>query len=172
LAKGLIKLLILLALTLSFASDSKTPTLQWLPLEKAMKTAKSQKKPLYVYLYGTYCGWCKKFEAQTLSDTQIISLLSDEFVLSRINTASTATQEFEGKQLAERQLAAMFAVRGVPASAFMDSAGKLIAKLPGYMPPDRFITVLKYVSEGWYSDMTYQEFMDSEEKLRKNSNNK
>ena len=165
-------ILIFLALTLAIAGDSKSPTLEWLPLEKAMKTAQAQKKPLYVYLYSTYCGWCKRFDAQTLSDAQIISLLGDRFVLSKINTASTATQEFEGKKLAERQLAAMFAVRGVPASAFMDSSGKLIAKLPGYMPPDKFMTVLKYVGDGWYSDMTYQEFMDSEEKIKKDGNNK
>jgi len=172
LAKRLVITWFFLALTLSLAGDAKTPTIQWLPLEKAMKTARAQKKPLYVYLYGSYCGWCKKFEAQTLKDAQVVSILSEKFVLSKINTASTELQEFEGKKLAERQLAAMFAVRGVPASAFMDSAGKLIAKLPGYMPPDKFLPVLKYVGDGWYSDMTYQEFLDSEEKLKKDNSNK
>jgi len=158
---------ILLFFSALFCEETKKKSLEWLTFGKALETSKKDKKPIYVYLYGTYCGWCKKFNKETLSDTTIINKLSQHFVITKLNTASTETQEFQGEQVSERQIATIFAVRGVPSNVFMDSLGTIIAKIPGYMPPDKFTPVLQYISDGWYKDMTYQEYIDSGDKLKK-----
>ncbi len=148
-------------------ADKSGKELDWKELGKGMELSKEEEKPLFVYIYSTHCGWCRRFNKATLQDTSVVRILSENFIVSRPNTSSTKKQGFKGKKATERQLAAMFAVRGVPSSVFLDSNGKLITKLPGFMPPDVFKKVLKYIGEKWYKDMSYQEFLESEKKLEK-----
>ncbi len=154
----------------SLGAAEKSTELVWHPLEEAMKLAQAQKKPLYVFLYSSFCGWCRRFERNTLNNEDVKKLLSEKFILTKLNSSSTKRQKFKGKLVSERRLCAMFAVRGVPTSAFMefqDTVGTIIAKVPGYIPPDKFKLLLKYIGDKWYKDMTYEEFIRSEEILRK-----
>ena len=158
-----------LIITIAFSGflNAETTEIDWKPLGKAVELAKKDGKPVYVYLFRNGCGWCKKFKNKTLAKSEIIEQLSENFYSCQLNSSSTKKQEFNGEKLTEGQLAAMFAVRGVPTSAFLDSDGKIIAKLPGFMSSDQFLNVLKYIGKGWYKDMTYQEFLESEDKLKK-----
>lgn len=164
--KKIIPLVIVFSIVFAFAGDNVSK-IDWQTLQKGLDLSKKEKKPLYVFIYSTYCGWCKKFKRSTLSDEKIIKQLSEGFVAAKLNTASNAKQEYDGEQSTERQLAAMFGIRGVPTSVFMDNDGKVIAKLPGYSPPETFANILRYISEGWYNDMSYQEFIESGNSLKR-----
>ena len=155
---------------LLLAQSEKKNELKWLTFEKAMESSKKQKKLIYVYLNSSTCGWCRRFESQTLANEAVKEKLSKDFIVTKINTGSTEKQTFQGKEVTERQLGMMFSVRGVPTSAFVDASAdsmQLITKLPGFMPADQFAALLKFMGEGWYKNMSYQEFLESEQKLQK-----
>ncbi len=158
--KRIIPLVIAFSIIFAFAGDKKQE-LDWQTLQKGLDLSKKQKKPLYVFIYSSHCGWCKKFKQNTLSNDGIINTLSEKFVIAKLNTSSNTKQEFDGKKSSERQIASMFGIRGVPTSVFMDAEGKVITKLPGYSPPETFASILRYIGGGWYSDMSYQEFIES-----------
>ncbi len=163
------KFLLIVSLTIiaiSNAEKSEADSINWKTYEKALKLSKESGRPIYFYIYSNSCGWCRRFVQQTLQDSLVMRKLNSKFIPVKINSSSTEKQKLDGKEITERQLAAMFAIRGVPTSAFMDTEGKLITKLPGFIPPAQFMSVLNYIGDGWYKDMDYQEYIESEEKLK------
>lgn len=160
------QILFLTILALSYAQKTESDSINWKTYEKAKKLSKDSGRPIYFYIYSNSCGWCRRFVQQTLQDSIVLRKLNSKFIPVKINSSSTEKQKVDGKEVTERQLAAMFAIRGVPTSAFMDSEGKLITKLPGYIPPAQFLSILNYIGDGWYKDMEYQEYIESEEKLK------
>ena len=163
--KFLTTLLLFGVVLAGFAGQPKKT--QWLPFGKAREESRKEKKILLTYIYSTGCGWCRRFWNTTLTNPEIDSLIDNFFVATKVNLASNDKVEIDGKSYTERQVGAMFAVRGTPTTIFITPTDTILAKIPGYMPADQFKTVLKYFGEGWYKDMTYQEFMESEKKLKK-----
>lgn len=163
--KLLTTLLLVSAITVGFAQQAHKT--QWLPFGKAREKSRKEKKIMLTYIYSTGCGWCRRFWNTTLTNPEIDSLINKFFVATKVNLASNNKVELDGKSYTERQVGAMFAVRGTPTTIFITPTDTILAKIPGYMPVDQFKTVLKYFGEGWYKDMTYQEFMESENKIRK-----
>ncbi len=148
-------------------SPASGDELGWHPFGEALAKAKAEKKHVYVYIYTNSCGWCKKFWSQTLTSNDIEAELDESFIVTKINMSSSQKVELNGDMVAERQIGAMFAVRGYPHSVFMNGDNEVIAKIPGYLSPDKFSPVLKFIGGGWYKDMNFQEFQQSENELEK-----
>ena len=51
-----------------------------------------------------------------------------------------------------------YVIRGYPTGLFMDPAGNVIASLPGFWPPDKFLDVLKFIKSESYKQMSYEEY--------------
>ena len=139
--------------------------LEWLPFGKAREKSRQEKKIMLTYIYSTGCGWCRRFWRTTLTNPEVEKMIAEHFVATKINLSSNKKVELNGKLFSERQIGAMFAVRGTPTTIFISPSDTILAKLPGYMPAEQFKIVLKYFGEGWYKDMSYQEFLESERKL-------
>jgi len=159
----LIFTLVLVSFVLGSAQSENKP--EWLPFGKAREKSHQENKIMLTYIYSTGCGWCRRFWNTTLTNSEIEKMISKYFVATKINLASNNKVELDGKSYTERQIGAMFAIRGTPTTIFITPTDTILAKIPGYMPADQFKVVLKYFGEGWYKDMSYQEFLDSERKL-------
>jgi thioredoxin-related protein len=97
-------------------------------LGTVLEQAKAENKMIYIYGMSEFCGWCKKFEAESLSDERIMSILNEHFILVRVDTVK------------QRDLAANLGIRGTPASIFTTSDGQEISgsRIPGYLDHDSF----------------------------------
>jgi thiol:disulfide interchange protein len=90
-------------------------------VSKAQKMAKTQKKPLMVDTYTTWCYWCKKLDESSFKDAKVVKL-SKSFVPLKIDA------EAEGAKLAEK-----YEVDGYPTILFIDANGKLLKRIGGYV---------------------------------------
>ena len=97
-------------------------------LSYALESAESENKMIYIYGHSENCGWCKQFEAESLSDERIIGILNENYILLSIDTAK------------QKPLALNLGIRGTPHSIFTTSEGQEIpgARIPGYMDPEFF----------------------------------
>lgn len=93
--------------------------------------AKAQKdhKPLLVLITSEQCRWCRKFEATTLQDDEIVG---------RINSSFTAVHVTRDKSIYPKNLTAKM----VPMSYFLDGKGKVIYSIPGYWGSEDYNSVL------------------------------
>lgn len=148
---------------------SKTnPDTVWYPFGTAWERAAKTGKPLMVYIYSRGCGWCTRFEKNTLQNTEVQKYINDYFIRTQLSLSSTKVVEFKGEKYPERDIGASFGVRGTPATIFLfiDTVGNAITKLPGYVPPEQFIYIIKavkkYVEGKWYKDLNFGQFLESE----------
>ena len=98
--------------------------------DTALAKAKKESKPLMVVITTEQCRWCRKLEATTLQDEEIVS---------RINTKFQAVRVTRDKGVYPKNLSAKM----VPMSYFIDPAnGKVIYSIPGYWGSEDYNSIL------------------------------
>ena len=70
---------------------------------------------------------------KVLVQEQVYTLLNDHYISIKINLDS------------EKQLARKYRVSGIPALLFLDSQGKLLKRINGYVPMDNLVAILKKI---------------------------
>lgn len=107
----------------------------------ALLTAKKDNKPLMLYFFSKTCFYCVAMEKTTLADKDIQGTLKGDFVVAWIDTDD------------DTKLAQLYSIRGTPTTWFLDSSGKRISEVPGYVQKERFQKVLEYVKGKHYAGM-------------------
>lgn len=132
--------------------------LSWKSFNEGLQLAQQQKKPVLVDFYTDWCGWCKKMDEATYKNKDVVKLLSEKFIVIKLNPEKNAQYSFNNQTVSGSQLARMFGVRGYPATGFFDASGQFITIVPGYIPPETFLPILSYIQGKWYDKMGFEEF--------------
>ncbi len=157
-----ILLLISTFLLLLFLSSSPLPQSQkgseWVSFDEAVERAKDENKKLLVDVYTDWCGWCKKMDKEVYTDPSVVSLLSSHFITVKLNAESSRQITYKGTKLTERNFAAAVGVTGYPSTIFFEPDAKPITLLPGYVPANRFTTILQYIGEDHYKKISFDDY--------------
>lgn len=98
--------------------------------DQALLKAKKEGKPLMVLITSEQCRWCRKLEATTLQDDEIVA---------RINTTFQAVNVIKDKSIYPKSLSAKM----VPMSYFLDpKSGKVLYSIPGYWGAEDYNSIL------------------------------
>jgi len=97
--------------------------------DQAQAKAKKESKPLMVLITSEQCRWCRKFEATTLQDEDVITKLNTKFVSVHV----TRDKSNYPKNLTAKM---------VPMHYFLNGEGKVIYSIPGYWPADDYQSIL------------------------------
>jgi uncharacterized protein YyaL (SSP411 family) len=95
----------------------------------AQSKAKKESKPILMIITTEECRWCRKLEASTLSDNQIISKINSRFVPIHV----TRDKDVYPKTLSAKM---------VPMSYFLDPQGKVIHSVPGYWSVEDYNSII------------------------------
>ncbi len=158
-------LFILLVLTCSDSPGSKLDgktksTVKWESFNSGLSKALKQKKPVIIDFYADWCRWCKVMETETFSNEEVAKILNKDFITIRVDTEKSESITYKGKTTTSSQFAPMLGIQGLPTVVFMDSDGDLIDKVPGFIKPDIFVGILRYISEGCYKQqISFADYM-------------
>jgi thioredoxin-related protein len=144
----------------SDSPDHKS-TVKWEPFNSGLKKALKQKKPVIIDFYADWCYWCKVMEKETFSNQEVAKLLNKDFIAVRVYTEKDEEITYMGKTITSGRFVSMLGVRGLPTVVFMDNEGRLIDQVPGFIKPDIFIGILRYISEGCYKQqISFADYMN------------
>jgi len=115
--------------------------------DDALKTAKSEDKPVLLYFYSNTCYYCGVMDNNTLSDSDVSSTLKHDFVFLRIDADKS------------RDLTRLYRITGTPSSWFLEPTGKRIFEAPGYVPKSDYKIILEYVKGKYYDSMDLMAYM-------------
>ena len=135
---------ILSSLSISFASSKR---INWYTYKQGIKLNEKEGKKIFLYFYADRCTYCKKMEKETFNNYSVISYLNDNFIPIKVNSNK------------DIKIALDFGVKGLPANWFIAENGERISSLPGYIPPERLLNILKYISTDSFKKMTFRKFM-------------
>jgi thioredoxin-related protein len=97
--------------------------------DQAQAKAKKESKPLWVLITSEQCRWCRKFEATTLQDEEIVTKLNSKFVAVHVT---------RDKSVYPKNLSAKM----VPMNYFLDNNGTVIYSMPGYWTVEDYQSIL------------------------------
>ena len=137
--------------------------LRWNTLDSGLAKAKKSDKKLMVDFYTTWCGWCKRLDRDVYGNEQIARYLNQQYILVKINAESGAKVTYKDTTYSETEFARAFGVTGYPTIIFFDSEGKPITSLGGYVGPERFLPIVKFIGEDHYRKMTWEEYQQKKE---------
>ena len=132
---------------------------EWLAFDQAMEKAAADKKYVVVDYYTDWCKWCKVMDDKTYSDSSVTAALKQNFVIAKINGESSDQITYLGKVMAQSDFTMGMKVSGFPSTMFMDSDGKVIGILPGYIEAPVYLKILAYVSTQAYKTKKLDDYL-------------
>lgn len=129
------------------ASEAK-----FIAYEAAVDQAKAQNKYIFVDIYTDWCTWCHKLDKDVYNDPTVKQAFAKNFTLTKINAESTTEHTFHGSKKSEEQIAEAWNVTGFPTLVFLDQSEKPVFAYIGYLPPERFLKLLDFVSTGGFKE--------------------
>lgn len=105
--------------------------------DAAFMRARSQGRPVMANFYADWCVWCKTLETITFRDQKVAALLAERVVPLNIDIDGDA-----GDVVSELH------VEAPPTIVFLDPDGNELGRIPGYLPPTQFITVVEKILAG------------------------
>jgi thioredoxin-related protein len=149
-------------LTVTFAyseTDNKSSEpFKWYNYNEGLKFAAKKHKFLMIDFYTDWCGYCKKMDKLTYTDSTVAKYIRDHFVPIKVNAESREAMEVPTGQGTGVGLARSYGVTAYPNIWFLDSKGQKLNNIPGYAPPEKFIHVLRYFAEGAYKSQSFQDY--------------
>jgi len=169
-------LAILVKLPIMGITQNKVPeAITWYTVEKATELNAKKHKKIMMDVYTSWCSWCKKMDAETFKDPEVVAYMNENFYAVKLNAEERLPIKFEGKTYLNpspdtyrsvHEFAAMIlqGKMSYPSYAFLDGHNKQITNLPGYHKAPEFLTILKYIAEDQFKKMSLQDYMNNSSK--------
>jgi thioredoxin-related protein len=120
----------------------------WHGWNEGLAAAAGGTKPVIVDVYTDWCGWCKRMDRDTYSRPEIGDYLNKHFVMVRLNAEGPEKLSYAGQSLTARALAGGFQVTGYPTTIFLKPDGTHLVNVPGYIPADQFLKLVRFIGDG------------------------
>ncbi len=112
----------------------------------AVAKAKKQNKPLYLHFTTDWCGWCRRIEQDTYTDTKAKKAL-EHFVPASLDCTVPRGQEPSKQAKINRDLMQKYGGSGYPFLAMVTPDGIVLGTISGYVKPDQFVEELAKARE-------------------------
>jgi thioredoxin-related protein len=129
---------------------------------------KQNPKKVFVDVYTDWCGWCKRMDATTFTDPDVVAYMNEHFYAVRMDAEMKEQISFNNQEF--KYVTA--GQRGVHTLAYSLLEGKMsypsfvtlnedfnrIAISPGYKRPEQLIKELKYAAEELYKEESWTNY--------------
>ncbi|MET0209282.1 MAG: thioredoxin fold domain-containing protein [Burkholderiaceae bacterium] len=119
----------------------------FLDFREEVAEAAQDGKRVMIYIGQDGCPYCTRLMTANFSQPAIVDKTRRHFVAIALNLwGDRATVWTDGRAMPEKALARERGVQFTPTLLFLDERGKVVVRLDGYYPPQRFDAVLDYVA--------------------------
>ncbi len=133
--------------------------IDWQSFQDGLSISKDTATKLLVDVYAPWCGWCSRLQSDVYSSQDVRSYVNEHFTVARLNIDEMDDSlSFKGYTLSSAELAMGFGASGTPTTVFLSPDGDYITRLPGYLGPEDFLTVLRFIATDAYQSQSFDEF--------------
>lgn len=128
-------LLVVISLSIgSFAGTCVADEIKWRSYDEGLVVSKAEKKKVFLHFYADWCFYCGKMAKETFQNPAVVAYLNNNFISVRVNTDK------------EPETTMTYGVTGLPSTWFLTRMGEGILRVPGFIPPDALLTLLKEIN--------------------------
>jgi thioredoxin-related protein len=141
--------------------------IHWISFEEAVLLSEKNPKKVFIDVYTSWCGWCKKMDATTFKETEVVEFINANFYPVKLNAETKDTirfrekefkyvQEFKANELA---ISLLNGKMGYPSYVLLDEKFALMtAPVQSYLPKEDLMPILKYYGTNIYKEKTWEEY--------------
>lgn len=165
---GALLLTTLLLSSFSPSDDSKI-AIKWYSWEEAIELNKTENKKIFIDIYTDWCGWCKKMDATTFQDPQVVKYMNEHFLAVKLDAEQKEdivykdhTMKFVSagrKGYHELAYSLLDGKMGYPAFVYLAEDEKRITISPGYKDAATIMKELVYISEDHFKTTKFDDFI-------------
>lgn len=141
--------------------------IEWLSWDDVQVKMKKEPRKVWVDVYTDWCGWCKRMDATTFKNPELIKYMNTKFYAVRFNAEKMDSIRFLGTlytiqpQTHTNELAVkwMNGQLSYPTGVFMEENFIGPQPVPGYHPVPEMESILKFLGENVYKTQKYDEFI-------------
>lgn len=150
-------------------NNTKPESLKWLSFQEMVVLHKVQPKKILIDVYTDWCGYCKKMDAETYTNHEIIKYLNDNYYVVKLNAEmkdtvfydkfifvnQTPNQNRSTHQLAYSLLDGKL---GYPSTVFLDESMQRLTVAPGFYNATNFEVIINWIASNAYKTQNNDEF--------------
>jgi len=141
--------------------------IQWMSFEEAVKLSETQPKKLFIDVYTNWCGWCKKMDATTFKEAEIVEFINANFYAIKLNAETKDTIHFREKEFKyvaeykanELAISLLGGKMGYPSYVLLDEQFALMtAPVQSYLVKEDLMPILKFYGENIYKSKSWDDY--------------
>ena len=136
------------------SESSNVETIEWLDFETAIDRNKENPKYIFVDVYTDWCGWCKKMDASTFVDPNVVTYMNTHFYAVKMDAEMKEAIAYNGQLYEYKQFNAragyntlavglLDSQMSFPSFVILDKKEVKKGKIMGYKTPSNFLMELK-----------------------------
>ena len=133
----------------------------FLDLKEDIADAKAAGKTGIIVFFGQpHCAYCNALVTNDFGDADIASYTQQHFDVIALNIyGSREVVGVDGEAASEHDFAIKYKAELTPTLDFYNTENKLVYRLRGYYPPEKFKLALQYVAGKHYLDQRFRDYL-------------
>lgn len=170
-------LLLILAISSAFTTSNpnEQTKINWLTWEEAVEKNAENPKPIVVDVYTDWCGWCKRMDATTFSNAEVVDYTTNNFYAVKFDAEQKGDIEFQGTTFKyvqsgrrgyhELAAAILNGKMSYPTVVLFNEKFEIIQPIAGFQDAGQMERILKFIGSNAYKDTKWEAYTADDSKF-------
>ena len=142
--------------------------IQWMSFEEAVKLSQTKPRKIFIDVYTSWCGWCKKMDASTFKDPEVIKYINENYYPVKLNAETKDTIRFRDQEFKyvadykanELAVSLLSGKMGYPSYVLLDEQfGLLTNPVQSYLVKEELMPIIIFYGSNIYKSKTWEEYI-------------
>jgi len=146
--------------------------IQWISFEDAISQSKDDPKKIFIDVYTSWCGWCKRMDQTTFKEETVVDYLNEKYYSVKLNAETRDTIEFRDVKFKyqpqykanELAVSLLGGKMGYPSYVILDENFNLMTQpVQSYLTKENLMPILVFFGDKIHEDKTWEQFQSEME---------